>query len=147
MVRISEIREKGVEVGVEIRKFAQRREGLADALSPPFALEAAELVVAQTKAESETGSITEGTAKTRRDGILGGVEAEIPREAGVGPSDRFARLEQSAGGVKEYGGDQERGTVTEFRSSRSAAPAVPREDRVGPTKKYRTAHHMPGCRF
>jgi hypothetical protein len=55
-------------------------------------------------------------AKTGGDGFLGGFEAEIPREAGVGASDRLARLEQSAGGVEEYGSDQERETVTSFHS-------------------------------
>ena len=75
------------------------------------------------QAESEARRRTERTAKTRIDGVLGGVEAEIAREAGVGASDRLARLEQGAGGVEEYSADQEMRSVTEFRLSRAAAPA------------------------
>ena len=117
MVRIGEIRKKRVEVGVEIREFAERREGLAHAIAPPMPLEAPQLVGPQPKSEGEPGSRTESAAKTGGDGVLWGVEPELPRESRVGASDRLARLEQRAGGVEKYCADQETGTVTAFLSS------------------------------
>ena len=107
MVGIGEIRKKRVEVGVEIRKFSKWREGLADAIAPPMPLEAPKLIGPKPVAEGKAGSFTESTAKTGGDGVLRGVEAELPRETGVAASNRLARLEQSAGGVEEYGADQE----------------------------------------
>jgi hypothetical protein len=67
--------------------------------------------------EGETRRGTESAAKTGCDRILGGLEAKLTREPGVGASDRLARLEQGACGVEKYGVDQEMGTVTEFRLS------------------------------
>src|ERR1700689_1585897 len=100
--------EQRVEVGLEVGKGAQRRESFGDALMPPSALEAAELVVVQAAAEGQPRRGTERTAKTRGDGIFGGVEAEVARKAGVGASDGLARLEQSAGGVEESGSDHQK---------------------------------------
>ena len=150
MVRIGEIRKKSVEVGVEIRKFAKRREGLAHALAPPVSLEATKLVGPKPKPEGEARRGTESAAKTGGDGILGGVEAKLPREAGVGASDRLARLEQRAGGVEKYGADQEIGTVTEFRLSLTHGlrrRLLGAKDRGAPTRRRRTARRMRGDRF
>ncbi len=51
MRRIGEVREKIIEVGVEIAEFAQPGEAFADALAPPFSLQGPELsgIVARTK--------------------------------------------------------------------------------------------------
>src|SRR5271163_4353727 len=100
--------EQRVEVGLEVGKGAQRRERVGYALMPPSAFEAAEFVVMQAAAEGQARRGTERTAKTGGDGIFGGVEAEVPREAGVGASDGLARLEQSSGGVEESSGDHQK---------------------------------------
>src|SRR5260221_10833054 len=121
MIGIGEISEKSIEVGIEIGKFAQRREGFGDALTPPFTLEAADLVVPKPESEGKPRSRAESTAKTRRDRILGSVEAKLPCEAGVGASDRLAGLEQRAGSVEEFGADQEMRNVTELGLSRGQA--------------------------
>src|SRR5579862_2444032 len=147
MGRIGEIRKKRVEVGVEIRKFAKRREGLGNAIAPPMPLETAQLVGPQPEPEGEAGSFTESAAKTGGDGVLGEVEAELPRDAGVAASDRFARLEQSAGGVEECSADQEMGTVTEFRLSTATQPSLPTEDCDEPTRKCRRARRTRADRF
>ena len=99
--------EQRIEVGLEVGKGAQRREGFGDPLMPPSALEAAELVVMQAEAEGQARSGTERMAKTRGDGIFGRVEAEVAREAGIGASDGLARLKESAGGVEESGCEHE----------------------------------------
>ena len=96
MSGIGEVGEKSVEVGVEVWKFAERREGFADALPPPSPLEATKLVMPKPESEGQPGRRTESAAKTGGDGLLRGVEAELPREAGVGASDGLARLEQGA---------------------------------------------------
>src|SRR5580700_1643450 len=151
MVRIGEIRKERVEVGVEIREFAKRRERLAYPLVPPMPLEATKLVGPKPKPESEPRCRPESMAKIRADGILGGVEAEIPREAGVGASDRLARLEQGAGGVEECGLDQEIRTVKEFRLFSLfhglSAPTPREKDRGAPTRRRRTGRRMRGCRL
>ena len=119
---------KSVEVGVEVGKFAQRRKGLGDALAPPSTLEAPQLVRSKSKSEGQPRRITESAAKTGGDGLLGSVEpkTEIARDAGVGASDRLARLEQRPGSVEECGADQERRTLTEFRFSWDVARALRR---------------------
>src|SRR5271154_5120830 len=107
MDRISEVRKQRVKVSLEIGEFANRSEGFADAAPPPFALEAPQLVRPEPRAEGQSGSSTESVAKAGGDGILGRVEAKIPREPGVGATDRLARLEQRPGSVEEYSADQE----------------------------------------
>jgi hypothetical protein len=116
MIRIGETGKKSVEVSLKIRKSGDRRERLANAAPPPFPLEAPQLGGPQPESEGQPWRGTESMAKTGGDGILGGFEAEFAREAGVGASDRLARLEQSAGGVEEYGSDQEKETVTSLHS-------------------------------
>src|SRR5579862_2455617 len=107
MSGIGEPAEQRIEVGVEVRKCAHRRERFADAPPPPFPLEASKLVMPMPGPESQAGRGAESAAKTDADGILRCVEAELAREPGVGACDWLAGLEQSAGGVEEYGADQE----------------------------------------
>ncbi len=82
MVGIGEVGKKGVEVGIEIGKFAQRRERLADTLPPPLTLEATKLVGPKPESEGQPRRRTESAAKTRGDGVLGNVEAESPARGG-----------------------------------------------------------------
>src|SRR5271156_2628030 len=96
MSRISEVRKQRVKVSLEIGEFANRSEGFADATPPPFALEAPQLVRPEPRAEGQSGSGTESAAKAGGDGILGRVEAEIPREAGVRAADGLPRREQGS---------------------------------------------------
>ena len=71
MVGICEVGEKGVEVGVEIGEFTERREGFSDALTPPLPLETANLVGAKAESEGQAGRRTESAAKTGGDAVLG----------------------------------------------------------------------------
>src|SRR5258708_25735194 len=114
MLRIGEIRKKGVEVGVEMEKLAQRRERLTYAIAPPMPVEAPQLVGAKPETEREPRRRTESAAKTGSDGVLGGVEPEIVREAGVDASDRLARLEQRAGSVEKYCSDHTIRSIVAF---------------------------------
>src|SRR5208283_4977744 len=156
MIGIGEVGEQGVKVSVEVRESAERRERLADTLQPPFPLEAPKLTIAKTEPEGQAGRRTEGTAKTGGDGILGGIEAEPPRQAGISTPDRLARLEQRAGGVEEYGADQRMRNLKGYRSSFLTAsrrlrqgppPALRRNHRGGPTRRCRTARRMRRDKF
>src|ERR1700735_4197417 len=141
--------EQRVEVGVEVGKGPHRREGIGDTLMPPSALEAAQLVMVQAQAEGQARSGTERTAKTGADGIFGGVETEIAREAGVGTSDGLARLEQSAGGVEEGGGDHQKKRCGLIFSpaAKVLALALRRAACGAPTRKCRRACRMRRRRF
>ena len=104
-IGIGEISKQRVEVSVEAGPFTYRRERLAHPAAPPFPLQASKLAGRVPGSEGQTGRRTESAAKTGGDGVLGSVEAESAREAGVGASDRLARLEQRACGVEECGKD------------------------------------------